>query len=276
MLSLAIAERPRHVPRMAKPPSDDEEAELLGLALRALRTRAKISQAKAGEAFSRSQNTTELGITAQGWGRYEAGKAPGIFRPDIQRQLAEAVGATHEEFLQERARLARTGLPPGYDMPLSRAPALSAGLPIRRRVQAGAWRAVEDIDQDRPRTFPASPEPRYGHARQWLSEVVGDSMNLAGIAEGDLVHCVDALDIGYHPRTGDIVEVERVRFQGREVEVSLKQVEVTPDRVLLWPVSDNPRWKAPLELTEGLGENEEVEVQIRGLVLNAIRRFHMV
>jgi hypothetical protein len=97
-------------------------------------------------------------------------------------------------------------------------------------------------------------DPRFPHARQWLSEVRGDSVNLLNIVEGDLVHCVDAIEIGYYPRTGDVVEVERLRFGGQERELTLKQVEVTEAGVLLWPRSTNPRFEvdpAPLELKAG-------------------------
>ena len=36
-------------------------------------------------------------MTSQGWGLYEAGKRPGLFRPDVQRRLTGALDATPED-----------------------------------------------------------------------------------------------------------------------------------------------------------------------------------
>ena len=65
----------------------DSDARRLGEALAALRRARGLSQAEAG---------ARVGITSQGWGLYEAGKRPGLFRPDVQRRLTAAVDATPE------------------------------------------------------------------------------------------------------------------------------------------------------------------------------------
>lgn len=65
----------------------DHDARRLGEALAALRRARGLSQAEAGG---------RVGITSQGWGLYEAGKRPGLFRPDVQRRLTAAVDATPE------------------------------------------------------------------------------------------------------------------------------------------------------------------------------------
>lgn len=65
----------------------DSDARRLGEALAALRRARGLSQAEAGE---------RVGMTSQGWGLYEAGKRPGLFRPDVQRRLTAAVDATPE------------------------------------------------------------------------------------------------------------------------------------------------------------------------------------
>lgn len=65
----------------------DSDARRLGEALAALRREAGLSQAEAGE---------RLGMTSQGWGLYESGKRPGLFRPDVQRRLTTALGASPE------------------------------------------------------------------------------------------------------------------------------------------------------------------------------------
>jgi transcriptional regulator with XRE-family HTH domain len=65
----------------------DIDARRLGDALAALRRERGLSQAEAGRS---------AGMTSQGWGLYEAGRRPGLFRPDVQRRLTLAIGATPE------------------------------------------------------------------------------------------------------------------------------------------------------------------------------------
>ena len=76
---------------MARFTSDDDagaEGRALGEALAALRRERGLSQAEAG---------ARIGMTSQGWGLYEAGKRPGLFRPDVQRRLTGALDATLED-----------------------------------------------------------------------------------------------------------------------------------------------------------------------------------
>lgn len=65
----------------------DLEVLRLGEALAELRRSRGLSQAEAG---------ARVGMTSQGWGLYEAGKRPGLFRPDVQRRLTGALDATPE------------------------------------------------------------------------------------------------------------------------------------------------------------------------------------
>ena len=186
-------------------------------------------------------------------------------RGDTMAKIAEHLGAPVEELMT------------GVDAPEARSAPSLVELPVRGEVRAGAWLQVEDA-QDEPETYPAARDPRFPRADQWLSVVRGDSMNAlekdgraAGIYDNDLVHCVDAVAIDYRPRTGDVVEVERTRFQGREVELTLKQVEVTEGGVLLWPRSTSPRWQEPIPYAEG--DEDDVQVRIRGWVITSLRRF---
>lgn len=219
--------------------------------LRRLRTKAGLSAAELAARVGRSESAV----------RNQENGTNGI-PATLAKKYAQVLGVTAAAILY------------GDDAPSSQGPQ-PAMLPIRRRVQAGAWLTVDDTSQVPPRRYPAARDPRFA-ADQWLSEVVGDSMDAlsdpAPILEGDLVHCVDAVAIGYAPRTGDVVEAERLRFGGREVEVSLKQVVVTEKGVELWPRSKNPRWREPLILLDGAPE-EEIEVRISGLVVGMLRRF---
>lgn len=251
--------------------SNSAEAKRLGGALRVLRTRAKMTLQQAAENFGVS--------TTEAWRKYEVGLAPGIFKPGVQTALAAAVNATVDELMAEAERFKTTGIPIGGGEIVrptvwSRAPTLThTYLPVRDRVQAGAWLLADDtIQAAQPINCAIGPDPRFAHAEQWLSVIVGDSMDRADILEGDIGHFVDAPGSGYYPKTGDIVEVERLRFDGSERELTLKQVEVTEDGVLLWPRSTNARWQNPLDLREGAERDDTVEVRIRGVLLSTIRR----
>ncbi len=68
--------------------ASDPDAVALGEGLAALRRSTGLSQAEAG---------ARIGMTSQGWGLYESGKRPGLFRPDVQRRLTAALGASPED-----------------------------------------------------------------------------------------------------------------------------------------------------------------------------------
>jgi hypothetical protein len=129
------------------------------------------------------------------------------------------------------------------------------------------------MDQDEPKRIPAAFDPRFPREAQYLTEVVGDSVDQLRIFDGDLVHCVDIGAIGYVPMTDDIVELERSRFDGQERELTLKQIEMTPEGPVFWPRSTNPRHRDPIDPRDGVPRNEDITWRVRGLVLTSIRRF---
>lgn len=267
MLSLATE---RLAPQ--RPAMDDEidedarEQSLLGNALTNLRNATGLSQPKAAVAY---EDAGFGPMSPQNWSKYERGKAPTILQPSVRRKLAEAVGADRATLDEERDRLAEDARWAGS---VIQRPLQAKALFVRDRVQAGAWLAADDFAQRQPREYPAIRDDRYPYAEQWLSEVVGDSVNKLGIRDGDLIHCINAIDINYLPRTGNIVEVERTRFGGQERELTVKQIEVTPGGILLWPRSTNPAWTTPLQLTDSL-QPDATEVRIRAWVARSIHPF---
>lgn len=255
------------VGRMTKPPAVPPrltEREALGQAIKRLRRAADLTQDAAAEA---------LGVQPNSWRRYEWGERG--LNVEKLGEIASAIGTTREAIIAEAERL-RTGAavldaarPATVTALRPRAAPAAAGLAVRERVQAGGWFAVDDPGEALS-TFPAVADPRYPHADQWLAEVVGDDVAGLGVFPGDLAHCVDAAAIGYAPRTGDLVEVERLQFGGQLRELSLRQVEATPDGVRLWARSSNPRHAEPLDLEPGAGDTQ---IRIRAQVIAAIRRF---
>jgi transcriptional regulator with XRE-family HTH domain len=81
----------------------DPEALRLGEALAALRRERGLSQADAG---------ARLDMTSQGWGLYETGRRPGLFRPDVQRRLTGALDSTPEALGLLSSQGAETSEPP--------------------------------------------------------------------------------------------------------------------------------------------------------------------
>jgi transcriptional regulator with XRE-family HTH domain len=75
----------------------DSDLRALGEALAGLRRERGLSQAGAG---------ARLAMTSQGWGLYESGKRPGLFRPDVQRRLTAALDASPEDLALAAARIA--------------------------------------------------------------------------------------------------------------------------------------------------------------------------
>ena len=73
----------------------DKDVRALGEALAALRRELGLSQAEAG---------ARIGMTSQGWGLYESGRRPGLFRPDVQRRLTGALDASAEDLALSAAR----------------------------------------------------------------------------------------------------------------------------------------------------------------------------
>lgn len=144
-------------------------------------------------------------------------------------------------------------------------------LVVRYRVQAGYWLEADAFAEPAVRTYPVSPDTRFAdHIPQWLEEVVGDSVDRK-IPEGGFAHVIDAIELGYAPRHGDFVVVERRRQQGALRERSIKQVRITAGgRVELWPYSTNPRWNQPLTLSDS---DASTETEIVGLVVGAYTPF---
>lgn len=180
--------------------------------------------------------------------------------PGLAKKYASALGTTAAWLLY------------GDDKPdVEPRPELT-GLPLVEPIQAGAWLLMDDIDQDEPKFMTAALDRRYPHARQWLREVRGDSMNARNIYPGDLAHIVEFMGSGVNLNTGMIVEVTRSRDGGGLKEITLKEVEVSDaGGMVLWPRSNNPRWKDPVRLDDDSGS--DIDVQITGLLLAKITRF---
>lgn len=210
-----------------------------------------------------NQVMQDKGLTPTSWAA-----AAGVARTTIARPIKEGY-----QFVTSSRTLAKLAKAAGVEAPNQRrgteAKIIPLFLPVRYRVQAGAWIEMDYAEQDYPSPPRAvAPDPAYADWPQWLELVVGDSIDKE-IQPGSFAHVVDAIEMGYSPQHGDFVVVERRRDQGRLRERSIKQVEITRrGDVELWPRSNNPSWDRPLQLSH---PEEGVEAEVVGLVIGAYR-----
>lgn len=201
------------------------------------------------------------GLSVDEWAKRAGVAKSTIFRalkPDYEfvtssrtlAKLADAVGA------EPPASITNVKLAPSF-------------LPVRYRVQAGLWYEVDAEEPPEQLALAVLPDPRFAAFPQWLEKVVGDSVDLR-IPGGHYVHVIDAQEMGYAPRHGDWVVVERRRDQGAVRERTIKQVDAKNGHIQLVPRSRNPKWSEPVDYEAGAREGEAVEVVIVGLVVSAI------
>lgn len=185
-------------------------------------------------------------------------------RRDVSAEEAAAIAeiTNYPPFGTEAAlvgpAILRTGEPPKY-----------AGV-----VQAGQFLAVDEYFNQDPEQVPPHvlPDPAYSRVRQYAWRSRGDSMDAAGIHDGMWVVGADAadfIDVYGDIQSGDLVVVERTRFQGSERELTVKEVHFFRDRYELRPVSKNPEHQAIVVPHDHTVGSDGVEVKIIGVVLTA-------
>ena len=206
------------------------------------------------------------GWTAAGWA-----KKADVASSTVQRPLKPSYAfVTSSRTLAKLASAANVEAP--EFQPEGDARVVPVFLRVRYAVQAGHW-FEEDYDEAQTLgTHPVAVDPRYRNYPQWLEKVVGDSVNLK-IPDGGFAHVVDAIEMGYAPRHGDYVVVERARHAGQLKERTIKQVELAYGIVRLWPRSSNPKWSSPVEVASGTRPGEDVQVSVVGLVIGAYLGF---
>lgn len=213
-----------------------------------------------------NQVIAEKGLSAAAWA-----KKAGVAASTVQRAIKPSY-----EFVTSSRTLAKlaeaAGAPPPTLTDVREAQLVPRFLPVRYRVQAGQW-IETDTEEPFDACQPVAPDPRYSEFSQWLELVVGDSINTK-IADGGYAHVVDAIEMGYAPRFGDYVVVERRRAGGLLRERTIKQIAFSADgHVELWPRSTNPKWNGPLILTDGARERDDIEIEVVGLVIGAYSAF---
>ncbi len=138
-------------------------------------------------------------------------------------------------------------------------------------VEAGSFRADDGLNQDHVwRYIAMAPNPNYPADEQYAFQVVGDSMESAGIIHGMYVLAVNIYAWERrHGESGDgkLVIVARTRDHRPERELTVKRLRIFMDRVELRPESGNAAHKpfiSKLPLKE-----EDSEWTIQAIVISA-------
>lgn len=139
-------------------------------------------------------------------------------------------------------------------------------LPVRGIVAAGLWQTVDNLADQALEYVPMVEDPRYSGFPQWADLIRGPSMNRHYL-DGDYVHVVDAIALGYSPIPDDHVIVDRREQQGGKIERTCKKVVLHEGRLALAGDSTEEKWNKPLPLSD----EEDVEVEVVGLVIGSYR-----
>ena len=124
-------------------------------------------------------------------------------------------------------------------------------LPLYESVGCGEAMHANSIPEE---TIAVRKDYLSGGSKYFVLRVTGDSMNKAGINDGDLVLCVK----NYHPEIGNKV----VALIGDDA--TIKEYQREGDMVVLKPNSTNPKHE-PLKFSN----NEEMSVQ--GVVVRVLK-----
>jgi SOS-response transcriptional repressor LexA len=141
----------------------------------------------------------------------------------------------------------------------------SVGMPVRGEVAAGLWHEVDGItDANAFESVPIALDPRYPKEAQYGLIVKGTSVNKVA-NPGDVLLCLDLALTGIDPRPGDMVIVERRRFQGREREVTAKRMRREGKLILLIPDSTDPAWQDATAIN-AKKPSEDIDVAVIAIV----------
>lgn len=172
------------------------------------------------------------------------------------RKLADALGTTPEQLLSHD---------PANELSVRRIASKVEGIPVRGKVSAATWYTVDEfndltLDDDSERVPSVS-----GYPVEWQFGMIVDGNCLNKIAQdGDRLVCLDLISSQTDIQDGDLVIVERTRFNGQMRQRTAKRVKRTKAGFELWPESTDPAHQEPIRLDD-LAEGEDVVVMAKVL-----------
>lgn len=135
-------------------------------------------------------------------------------------------------------------------------------VPVIARVSAGTFRYDEPIDYE-GEAVPAVPRADIGNASQYSVIVDGPSVNKR-IPDGAFAICVPLDEYPGGAQHGQLVHV--VRERAGLFENTIKEIRFGQGGTTLVPVSTDPRYQEPVQLSSG--DDGEI-VRIQGIVIGA-------
>lgn len=202
----------------------------------------RVKHAREGLGLSQSALARSIGVSPQAIQKLESAV---ITKPRFIVELAHALNVSPEYLSGDANQQLR---------PLQHA---SGYLSVCGIVQAGAWRDVEDTgDIDGYEHVPASPA--HSAANQIAFAVNGTSLNKVA-NDGDILVCLDFRKTAVTLKDGDLIVVERSRYNGQQIERTAKRLRKTLRGFELWPESTDPSHQQAIELSSDL-EHEEISV----------------
>ena len=151
-------------------------------------------------------------------------------------------------------------------------------IPIRGEVAAGLWREIDELSQDswtensqhHVEYAPTIVLPGYPPEHQFGLYVRGESLNKIA-PNGSILHCLEYINgDAWHVKDGELVVVQRTKYQGAMIETTAKRVRRNGDIFELWPESNNPDFQEPLIVPEFLDPESTEEIRIFAKVLKIL------
>jgi SOS-response transcriptional repressor LexA len=141
-------------------------------------------------------------------------------------------------------------------------------VPVTGKVAANTWLSVEDMDFGYDDIEYVPSASGYPVELQFALKVEGNCLNKIA-NHGDRLICLDIAKTGIQTEDGDLVIVERSRFEGQMIERTAKRLRRTADGYELWPESTDPAHQEPITLRRS---DTGDDVRIIGKVLWIMRK----
>lgn len=164
-------------------------------------------------------------------------------------KLATALDTTPERLLGRSAN----------ESTLRHVAAKVEGVPVLGKVAANTWYTADDFvnpdDEDIERIPSVS-----GYPVEWQFGMIVAGNCLNKIAhDGDRLVCLDLIKSQITIQDGDLVVVERKRFNGQMRQLTAKRVKRTSLGFELWPESHEPEHQEPIRLND-VPDGEDIRV----------------
>ncbi len=141
-------------------------------------------------------------------------------------------------------------------------------VPVTGKVAANTWLSVDDMDFGYDDIEYVPSASGYPVELQFALKVEGNCLNKIA-NHGDRLICLDIAKTGIAVEDGDLVIVERSRFEGQMIERTAKRMRRTADGFELWPESHDPTHQEPIKLNR---QDNDDAVRIIGKVLWIMRK----